>query len=970
MKFKDFIDIDGLKHAKIDEKPVKNFNGDFKKLSITKPSSNGSNTTYEEIKELQSMFKNRTPEIEKSVNDHDNEVGFAIKEYLKENKLEFNEKDCDKIAEIGSSIVRHYKNKFERPRPYQLAEAMKMDFEHMPLNSNSMKSPAYPSGHSLQSRLIAEYYSEQYPEHKKGIMEAADECGEGRVYAGWHYKSDHKAGQKLAEQIYPNIKLRKSFQESIIDIPRRTYAPKVFDEADTSNPVIKPSVIKQIETQLKEFESEYPILKTSLIGSILTKRYRNDADLDINVLFNVPTDKQEEERIRLSKKYLSVSNPDNIQGKLIPGSEHPINFYFITDKETYNDQNKKADAVFDIKTNRFIKRPDDFTFDVSLYIKDFNKKVEELDVIKGELKRDIIDYDELKELQPNDILNLQDKINDKLEEIEDSINDIVKVGDGLDADRRAAFDTDMTPDQIQKYGIKNRLPKNVIYKMLEKYHYLNFYKKCKKILDDGEVTDAEIDSLKEATGKSIAFAFGRFNPPTVGHEKLINKVSSLSTNDYKIYLSRSQDPKKNPLTPRKKLDIMKKMFPRHSRNIEINTTNMVLDIATLLHNKGYTDVSMVAGSDRVREFDTILKKYNGVKSRHGLYDFENIKVVSAGERDPDADNVSGMSASKMRDAASKGDLASFKKGLPSGVDAQGIMKDVRKGMNLAAQYTGETREVVPFKDFEHQQIRDLYIREMIFNIGDKASYVREDVEGIIKRKGTNYIVIEDNNNNLHKAWIWDCVPISADREVNVREFNLDVDYGFEAVSEASKAHTDKLAQDKDVKDKKGTQPKKYYSGLKKDVKDKRASHFKNKDTTKNDNTPAPGDKTAKTKPSKHTQKYKKMFGELRQDLLSKVKESTDIGQDYAKHTSTITPGEPDFAGYENPTYKPSQPGSGESVVKKKIKGFLEKETEQPSEKDVKEWASAESTIDKYRERYKEQWEEKLRESVSKMIGQL
>ena len=970
MKFKDFIDIDGLKHAKIDEKPVKNFNGDFKKLSITKPSSNGSNTTYEEIKELQSMFKNRTPEIEKSVNDHDNEVGFAIKEYLKENKLEFNEKDCDKIAEIGSSIVRHYKNKFERPRPYQLAEAMKMDFEHMPLNSNSMKSPAYPSGHSLQSRLIAEYYSEQYPEHKKGIMEAADECGEGRVYAGWHYKSDHKAGQKLAEQIYPNIKLRKSFQESIIDIPRRTYAPKVFDEADTSNPVIKPSVIKQIETQLKEFESEYPILKTSLIGSILTKRYRNDADLDINVLFNVPADKQEEERTRLSKKYLSVSNPDNIQGKLIPGSEHPINFYFITDKETYNDQNKKADAVFDIKTNRFIKRPDDFTFDVSLYIKDFNKKVEELDVIKGELKRDIIDYDELKELQPNDILNLQDKINDKLEEIEDSINDIVKVGDGLDADRRAAFDTDMTPDQIQKYGIKNRLPKNVIYKMLEKYHYLNFYKKCKKILDDGEVTDAEIDSLKEATGKSIAFAFGRFNPPTIGHEKLINKVSSLSTNDYKIYLSRSQDPKKNPLTPRKKLDIMKKMFPRHSRNIEINTTNMVLDIATLLHNKGYTDVSMVAGSDRVREFDTILKKYNGVKSRHGLYDFENIKVVSAGERDPDADNVSGMSASKMRDAASKGDLASFKKGLPSGVDAQSIMKDVRKGMNLAAQYTGETREVVPFKDFEHQQIRDLYIREMIFNIGDKASYVREDVEGIIKRKGTNYIVIEDNNNNLHKAWIWDCVPISADREVNVREFNLDVDYGFEAVSEASKAHTDKLAQDKDVKDKKGTQPKKYYSGLKKDVKDKRASHFKNKDTTKNDNTPAPGDKTAKTKPSKHTQKYKKMFGELRQDLLSKVKESTDIGQDYAKHTSTITPGEPDFAGYENPTYKPSQPGSGESIVKKKIKGFLEKETEQPSEKDVKEWASAESTIDKYRERYKEQWEEKLRESVSKMIGQL
>src|SRR6056300_474684 len=420
------------------------------------------------------------------------------------------------------------------------------------------------------------------------------------------------------KKIKKKMRFKDFINESIIDIPRRTYAPKVFDDADTNNPKIKDSVMKQINTQLKEFESEYPILKTSLIGSILTKRYRNDADLDINVLFDVPTDKQEEERTRLSKKYLSAKNPDNIQGKLIPGSEHPINFYFITDKQTYDDQNKKADAVFDMESNKFIKRPENFTFDKNLYLKDFEKKVQELDVIKGELKRDIIDYRELEELSPNDVLNLQDKINDKLEEIEDSIEQIVKVGDGVDADRRAAFDKDMSPDEIRTFGVKNRLPKNVIYKMLEKYHYLKFYKKCQKILDDGKVTPDEIDDLEmhEAKGKSIAFAFGRFNPPTIGHEKLINKVKSLPTNDYKIYLSRSEDPKKNPLSPRDKLDIMKKMFPSHARNIEINQTNMVLDIATMLYKKGYTDVTMVAGSDRVREFETILKKYNGVSSRH------------------------------------------------------------------------------------------------------------------------------------------------------------------------------------------------------------------------------------------------------------------------------------------------------------------------------------------------------------------
>src|SRR5210317_857618 len=570
-------------------------------------------------------------------------------------------------------------------------------------------------------------------------------------------------------------KKMKTFKESIIDIPRKTYAKAVFDDADTNNPKIKPSVKALIDKQIEMFEEEYPVVKVGLIGSILTKRYRADADLDLNVLFKVPQDKREEERVRLSKKYLSTTSPDSIQGKNIPGTQHPINFYFITDIKTYQDQEDKADAVFDIQTNKFIKRPEDFVFDPNLYVKEFERKVQELDVIKGELKRDIIDYDELKELQPDDILNLQDKINNKLEEIEDSIEDIIKIGDGVDAERRAAFDKDMSPDEIRQYGVKNRLPKNVIYKMLEKYHYLKFYKKCKKILEDGIVTDKEvqdleiheaitlndikmsakrfakdvydkikrmattskryeyaakvlqdvinrkkkersnqglplrhdigyyaaavadtfkdIDSKKLQTmvseeylqeAKSVAFTFGRFNPPTIGHEKLINKVKSVSANDYKIYLSRSEDPKKNPLSARQKLTYMKKMFPSHARNIEINPTNMVLDLATDLHKKGYTDITMVVGSDRVREFEGILKKYNDVKSRHGYYNFDNINVVSAGERDPDAEGASGMSASKMRAAAAKGDLQSFRKGLPTGVDAMKIMNDVRKGMRLAA----------------------------------------------------------------------------------------------------------------------------------------------------------------------------------------------------------------------------------------------------------------------------------------------
>ena len=739
-------------------------------------------------------------------------------------------------------------------------------------------------------------------------------------------------------------KKMKTFKESIIDIPRNTYAKGVFDKADTKDPIIKPSVIALINKQLEMFEEEYPVVKVGLIGSILTKRYREDADLDLNVLFDVPKEKREEERLRLSQKYLSAKNPDSIQGKLIPGTKHRINYYFITDMKTYIDQEKKADAVFDIESNKFIKRPEDFTFDKSMYMKDFERKVQEIDVVKGELKRDIIDYRELEGLTSDDVLNLQELINEKLDEIEDSIRDIIKIGDGVDADRRAAFDKDMSPDEIRQYGIKNRLPKNVIYKMLEKYHYLKFYKKCKKILDDGQVTDKEIDDLEmhEARRKTMAFTFGRFNPPTIGHEKLINKVASIRADDYRIYLSRSEDPKKNPLSAREKLSVMKQMFPRHARKITINTTNMILDICTELHNQGITEIFMVVGSDRVREFETIINKYNNVKSRHGYYNFDNVNVVSAGERDPDAEGASGMSASKMGAAAAKGDLKSFEKGLPRGVNADALMKQVRRGMNLAANYLHmrNLKPVASLEEFEQQQIRDLYIREQIFNIGDTVDYIKEDVQGKIVRKGTNYIVVEDSKNNLHKAWIWDCIPVATtDREAEMREHNLNVDYGFEAVSEVQE-DLDAQPQDKDVKKKDGTQPKKYYKQLSKDVKNKRADYFKNKDTSKNDNSPAPGDKGAKTKPSIHTTKFKKMYGEV-----------YEIGTpEYTKHTIDMTPGQ------ENPI--------------KKVKGFLDRERDKPTEKDVKEWASAESTIDKYRERYKEEYKAKLSEVVAKMIEKL
>ena len=159
---------------------------------------------------------------------------------------------------------------------------------------------------------------------------------------------------------------------------------------------------------------------------------------------------------------------------------------------------------------------------------------------------------------------------------------------------------------------------------------------------------------------AISITFGRFNPPTTGHEALVKKVSSSAKGgEYRIYPSRSQDPKKNPLDPGAKIKFMKQSYPDHAARI-MNSEEMrtIFDVLGALDGEGYSEVNIVVGGDRVSEFTSLSSKYNGK-----LYNFEKINVVSAGDRDPDAEGVEGMSASKLRKAAADDDYDSFKKGL-------------------------------------------------------------------------------------------------------------------------------------------------------------------------------------------------------------------------------------------------------------------------------------------------------------------
>ena len=344
--------------------------------------------------------------------------------------------------------------------------------------------------------------------------------------------------------------------------------------------------------------------------------------------------------------------------------------------------------------------------------------------------------------------------------------------------------------------------------------------------------EIDMKSFLEARGDTAVFTFGRFNPPTTGHEKLIDALAREQGKNpgapMYVYPSHSQNAKKDPLPHNKKVAYMKKMFSKYKKNIKVSRARNVFDIAVELHNKGHKAVVMVVGSDRVNEFDNLLNKYNGEEGRHGFYGFDDIKVVSAGERDPDAEGVEGMSASKMRAAASANDFDQFKLGLPKGfADGEKLFNDVRKFMGIKEEFNLTLEELN----------RDLYIRGEIWNVGDVVKTTDGD-EGTIIRKGTNYVVFED----LRRVWL----------------------HNLEEVR--------KTKQDSDIKDREGTQPAKYYAKdadgdeMSVATKKARARHFDQKKSG-----PAPGDSGADTKPSKHTKKFKQMYGETDEGLWDNIR---------------------------------------------------------------------------------------------------
>jgi hypothetical protein len=471
--------------------------------------------------------------------------------------------------------------------------------------------------------------------------------------------------------------------------------------------------------------------------------------------------------------------------------------------------------------------------------------------------------------------------------------------------------------------------------------------------------------------KTVYFTFGRMNPPTIGHEMLLDKLAKAAgRNSYRVYLSKSNDPKKNPLSYNDKIKFARKMYPRHARNIiKDNKITTVMDIAARLYKDGYVNIVMAVDGPRSREFDILLNKYNGKEARHGFYNFKSIKFINVGERNASSEGIDGVSATKQRNAAKDNDFTAFAQGLPknaSNSDSKALFNAVRKGMGLkeAKEFKNHV-QLEPVSD-----LREAYLRDNIFEKGEQVVMTKNGIVGNIKHLGTNYLIVESKGETW-RCWLddvskvdpnfkptWDVQDIPNDDNDGVVRESLNEDLSDDALSiiaglrEAQKwkrggpdgevhtthkgqtwrvrknyDHNDRhtgeyrievkkknpygghdwewhdtvhgkehaksrlpesnqpewgkpestkkaklmtpgeatTPQDKEIAGRKGTQPARYHKGLSRATKVARDRQFK-KQAKMSDRDPAaykpaPGDKTAKTKPSRYTKFVDKLMGE-------------------------------------------------------------------------------------------------------------
>ncbi len=297
--------------------------------------------------------------------------------------------------------------------------------------------------------------------------------------------------------------------------------------------------------------------------------------------------------------------------------------------------------------------------------------------------------------------------------------------------------------------------------------FTRFLVESQEVVDKKKKEQQEIQTQPQQSQEqkpksdTLTMTFGRFNPPHVGHGKLIDKTAEVAgeSGDYRIYPSRTQNPAKNPLPPKEKVEYMKKLYPQHSQAIQDDdSVKSIINALEKAHKEGYKNVNIVVGDDRVDEFQNLVKKYNKSAEEGGLYQFGNINIQSAGERkeaEGQSDtSVESMSASRMRKAAASGSFEEFRSGLPSYLDqdiANQLYNAVRKYMKVSE--STELWSIAPKLD--KANLQESYRNKKLFPIGSLVESMNTGLVGKVIRTGVNYVIALTEDNIVFRSWIHD-----------------------------------------------------------------------------------------------------------------------------------------------------------------------------------------------------------------------
>jgi phosphopantetheine adenylyltransferase len=273
--------------------------------------------------------------------------------------------------------------------------------------------------------------------------------------------------------------------------------------------------------------------------------------------------------------------------------------------------------------------------------------------------------------------------------------------------------------------------------------------KIKAVDRPGPQKAKQVEPIKEPkSAKTVTVVFGRFNPPSKGHQKLLDKAAEIASDgDFFIYPSRAQDNSKNPLEPNSKIRFMERIFPEYKKQIKDNPDIVsIFDALVAFSEDNYKVVNIVTGANKMSEFDRLATQYNGK-----MYDFDEINVIPSDSTDPDY--TEGSDSSKMRKAALEDDFQTFKVSLPTGVspkDAQSLFQAVQRayGSNIK-----ETWQVAPRMDIK--ELREQYYQDKIFQVGSIVENLNTGLIGTVKRRGPNYLICVTEDNIMFKSWIQD-----------------------------------------------------------------------------------------------------------------------------------------------------------------------------------------------------------------------